>query len=954
MLPFHRDEYKLPSAGLSGVLWSGRTNMQASPAAQQPAGATATSVEQAFADALAREAPPLPCNGGVPSTSAWQPFPSASSAAPAPSWQPFPSRPDAQPAASTRTQPAPENGSTWKPPESPAIIRGPRSHGAEAVRAAVDEWDKSFPHQEAVSVGAPLPGHHGLTDVAARPETALRVSVVSKLAYAMPEFSKLSVTMLMNVHAIAFFNEFGASLAVISFFIALARSFDVLTDPLMGWFSDATRSRFGRRRIYMAGFAPLYATGLILLFSVVSVFRDSADESARAVGIAAWFGTFYTIFYLFDTGANVPHAALGPELTDVQAERNSIFFVAALFKMSGILFAAIFPVYVQYSLSVGTFDCYAPQQAESHAWPACTLLAKGLGLQYTSVALGLWYLMAISVACCVLQERPASTVAPTPPLVPSLMATFRNKPFMTLLPAWVLDQLSVTMVATMLVYFFTYIVQPHMTLECAPECTLDESGAAWYEAEADTDERGRSRKSIVFPGCRSTFWCGTSGWIGLSIVVLILGAVLSQPFWLWLTTRMDKRSVWLLYNVVNAMTNIAFILVDRGNPTLCVLFVFFNGLPLGAQFLTDSIVADVIDYDEFQTGVRSEGRFTIGQSLLPKIVSVPAATIPLTILVFLGFVPPDERGTPQAQTPRVEVFIKVVFFGIPFVCCVVSVLLKTRFPLRTETMRRQVKEGCALHAQGLPAVDPITERVVHRVEFNDAERKEQWRLDHFFLGQLEQLFMRGPKPLIRRMRINRMASAVSLVVCVTLATTGLGLNWIARQDLQWICTFSAMGGGLSLCFLLLAEARLRAALSLQYRPVNKVRPRAGAVRARQGLSAPGPAAPRGSGAGLPRAPHQPVPGRVARAPARWDHVGPRAGRARPLEGHGNGPGKDCSAAVRRAPAPRGPHGPRGAVTGGRGPPRRQRRGGRRPLGRARVLVQCGCAQKGGAQHEHRG
>ena len=52
----------------------------------------------------------------------------------------------------------------------------------------------------------------------------------------------------------------GTSLAFLSFFTALARSFDVITDPLMGWISDSTKSQFGiegRRRPYMRVYALL-------------------------------------------------------------------------------------------------------------------------------------------------------------------------------------------------------------------------------------------------------------------------------------------------------------------------------------------------------------------------------------------------------------------------------------------------------------------------------------------------------------------------------------------------------------------------------------------------------------------------------------------------------------------------------------------------------------------------
>lgn len=47
-----------------------------------------------------------------------------------------------------------------------------------------------------------------------------------------------------------------------------------------------------------------------------------------------------------------------------------------------------------------------------------------------------------------IQERSASLVKPTPPIVPSLLMTFRNKPFVGLLPAWVCDMTAITMLGT--------------------------------------------------------------------------------------------------------------------------------------------------------------------------------------------------------------------------------------------------------------------------------------------------------------------------------------------------------------------------------------------------------------------------------------------------------------------------------------------------------------------------
>lgn len=48
-------------------------------------------------------------------------------------------------------------------------------------------------------------------------------------------FATSSLSFLISVYATDFFVSLGASLAFLSFFMALARSFDIVTDPLMAW-----------------------------------------------------------------------------------------------------------------------------------------------------------------------------------------------------------------------------------------------------------------------------------------------------------------------------------------------------------------------------------------------------------------------------------------------------------------------------------------------------------------------------------------------------------------------------------------------------------------------------------------------------------------------------------------------------------------------------------------------
>merc|ERR1719236_116131 len=77
-----------------------------------------------------------------------------------------------------------------------------------------------------------------------------------------------------------------------------------------------------------------------------------------------------------------------------------------------------------------------------------------------------------------------------------------------------------------------------------------------------------------------------------------------------------------------------------------------NGAPLGAKFLADAVLADIIDYDEFLTGSRREATYTMFKSFLPKIMAIPSMAIPISLMNAIGHVPP-KNGMIQEQPDSV-------------------------------------------------------------------------------------------------------------------------------------------------------------------------------------------------------------------------------------------------------------------------------------------------------------
>jgi GPH family glycoside/pentoside/hexuronide:cation symporter len=115
----------------------------------------------------------------------------------------------------------------------------------------------------------------------------------------------------------------GMAPALAGMLIFASRAYDIVADPVMGHISDRTRSRLGRRRIYLV----IGAFGCFAAF--VGLFSPPAfaDRTALTVYVAAMlllFNTAYTVF-------NIPYLALPAEITGDYHERTVLMSYRVVF-----------------------------------------------------------------------------------------------------------------------------------------------------------------------------------------------------------------------------------------------------------------------------------------------------------------------------------------------------------------------------------------------------------------------------------------------------------------------------------------------------------------------------------------------------------------------------------------------------------------------------------------------
>lgn len=113
---------------------------------------------------------------------------------------------------------------------------------------------------------------------------------------------------------------------------------DMVTDPLVGMWSDRTKTRFGRRRPFLVAGAVLMPMGLLAMFSVPEAF---SPELAfwYVVGLYVFSATAYSLF-------SVPYITVPAELSRDADERTRIMSFRTAFVMLGVLVGSALPPYL--------------------------------------------------------------------------------------------------------------------------------------------------------------------------------------------------------------------------------------------------------------------------------------------------------------------------------------------------------------------------------------------------------------------------------------------------------------------------------------------------------------------------------------------------------------------------------------------------------------------------------
>ena len=259
-----------------------------------------------------------------------------------------------------------------------------------------------------------------------QPPPNTKLSRKTKLFYGIGDLGNAVVNSAIQFFLMKFYTD-GAlvSPALAGNALLIGKIWDAVNDPLFGWFTDRTRSRHGKRRVFMLFGAIPLAIAIALLW-----FVPEANRLWTFVWIAATFVLFDTIWTL----TNVPYYALTSELTDDYDERSSL----TTYRM-----AMAVPAYlVGAALTPAIVGLFALQRT---------------GWAFIGIAYGVLAAAALLIAAAGLRERSGLAVSrPEPSPFKSLALALKNRPFVWLCGTYLVINISFAFIKILMAYYIEY------------------------------------------------------------------------------------------------------------------------------------------------------------------------------------------------------------------------------------------------------------------------------------------------------------------------------------------------------------------------------------------------------------------------------------------------------------------------------------------------------------------
>jgi Na+/melibiose symporter-like transporter len=405
----------------------------------------------------------------------------------------------------------------------------------------------------------------------------------------------------------------------------LALVVDAVTDPMVGQWSDRFHSRWGRRHPFMLAGAVPFGVAIVALFS--------PPEGLSEVALFCWMLGGAIAVRLMLTLFFVPHLSLGAELATDYHGRTSLIGYRVFFTYAGILLTSV----AGFALFFPPSEAFSNGMLDRGSYPRFGLFCGVIG----SVAM---LLSVVGTRKSIPRlRRPSSEDPGGNPLwaFVDVFRTLRRQSFRVLFAAVLVSNTLAGVIQTLLVYVATYVFEfgPEHLAGLASSLVIGVLFASWVA-------QGLSRR---FDKRRALAMCVVTGGVfAFSPQVLYFGGLLDY---------LPIGNRFVLIFCLNGLSQVFFI---------------------AYIILLDSMLSDIIDEHELESGRREEGLFFAARSFATKAsygLGSFLAGIGLDIIRF-------PHGASPETVPQEAVLNLAILSGpVLFVLFCATVIISNRYPM---------------------------------------------------------------------------------------------------------------------------------------------------------------------------------------------------------------------------------------------------------------------------------
>ena len=452
--------------------------------------------------------------------------------------------------------------------------------------------------------------------------TIEKLNFKTKLAYGAGDLGPAITGNIAVFYLMVFFtNVAGIPAGFAGSILMIGKIWDGINDPIVGMLTDKTQSRRWGRRLPWLLYGAIPFGFFSFLQWIVPQF--SADKNINIWGLFWYYVIIGIISQAFFTVVNLPYTAMTPELTQDYDERTSLNSFRFTFSIGGSILSLI--------LAKIIFSQIADRQQQYLVLAAvCTVIAV-LSLY--------WCVYGVRDRILAFEAKRISLPQEAEiPFFEQLKIVFSNKPFLFVIAIYLFSWLGVQITASIIPYF----VVNCMRLQ-----------------EGDVP----------------------------NVMIAVQGTALVMLFvWSYLSKKIGKKLVYFLGMSSWIIAAAGLFFLQPNQVGLMYVMAVMAGVGVSTAYLIPwSMIPDVIELDELQTGQRREGIFYGFMVLLQKFGLAFGLFLVGNTLQAYGF---KEAVIGQTSLPiqpeSALLAIRIAVGPIPTVCLIAGLVLIYFYPITRE------------------------------------------------------------------------------------------------------------------------------------------------------------------------------------------------------------------------------------------------------------------------------